>query len=250
MADSMRVLSGGGIDIYMAASDETAAELLVSNDPLVTALRVYDTYFREELWKGCPVSPLPALMFTNAYQLFLAGVRMALSGHPAAVFPVLRTALESAAYGGLMLHTPELQGVWTDRHAGEAERKACLGAFTFKKAIQPLEAHAPQIHALAVSAYEASIDFGAHPNVKGVFSHVTMDDHRDDGLMAVNHTSLYGATHKETIRGLGACLDFGLAIIGAIILSFPDLSDEQVAALDRLIALKDAAVAPYSSPSE
>lgn len=49
--DGVRIVIEGGIDSYMTAADETTAELLTSNEPLVTALREYDTYFREGLWR-------------------------------------------------------------------------------------------------------------------------------------------------------------------------------------------------------
>lgn len=121
--DGVRIVIEGGIDSYMAAADETTAELLTSNEPLITALREYDTYFREGLWRQHQPPAVPLVLCMNAYQLFLAGSRMALSGHCAAVFPLLRTALESAAYASLMTRKPELQEVWTHRHQGEAEKK-------------------------------------------------------------------------------------------------------------------------------
>ncbi|EMK3529561.1 hypothetical protein V8099_003778 [Pseudomonas aeruginosa] len=182
----------------------------------------------------------------NAYQLFLAGLRMALSGHCAAVFPLLRTALESAAYASLMTHKPELQKVWTRRHQGEDEKRACRNAFIFKNAIELLKERAPDIHELATQAYEGAIDYGAHPNIKGVFGHVSIDDQREDEFLALSHTSLYGATHIETIRGLCACLDFGFAIISIIAVSSPEFSDELLADLSRLNEMKNEATERYS----
>lgn len=246
--DGVRIVIEGGIDSYIAAADETTAELLTSNEPLITALREYDTYFREGLWRQHQPPAVPLVLCMNAYQLFLAGSRMALSGHCAAVFPLLRTALESAAYASLMTRKPELQEVWTRRHQGEAEKKACRKAFTFEKAIGLLKDRAPDIHALAVLGYEGAIDYGAHPNVKGVFGHVSIDD--QDDFIAVSHTSLYGATHIETIRGLCACLDFGFAIICIIALSSPEFSDALLADLSRLNEAKNAATERYGPEAD
>lgn len=248
--DGVRVLFEGGIESYMAAADETAAELLASNDQIVAALREYDTYFREGLWRQNSSSAVPLVLCMNAYQFFLAGSRMALSGHCAAVFPLLRTALESAAYASLMTQQPELQEVWTRRHQGEAEKKACRKAFTFEKAIRMLKDRAPDIHELATAAYEGAIDYGAHPNVIGVFGHVSIDDQRNDNFVAVNHASLYGANHIETIRGLCACLDFGLAIIGIIALSSHEISDLLLDDLCRLIEVKNAATERYNPEAD
>lgn len=243
----IRVEMDGGMDAYMAAAEETLAELLVSDSALVAALREYDRFFRTRLFAQGPSDPIALVLFMNAYQLFLAGARVALSGHCAAVFPLLRTALESAAYGGLIVRNPALGEVWTGRHRGDAERKACRKNFTFEKAILPLENRAPEIHALAVLGYEGAIDYGAHPNIKGVFGHVSLDDQREDGFTAVTHTSLYGSAHIETIRGLCACLDFGFAIVGIIALSGPTISDDLVDGLQALNEAKNAAVEPYHS---
>ncbi|OQW43655.1 MAG: hypothetical protein A4S12_04585 [Proteobacteria bacterium SG_bin5] len=245
----IRVVMDGSMDAYMAAADETLAELLVSDSVLVAALREYDSFFRTRLFTQGPAEPIALVLFMNAYQLFLAGARMALSGHCAAVFPLLRTALESAAYGGLIARNPALSEVWAGRHRGDAEKKACRKSFTFEKAISPLEDRAPDIHALAVLGYEGEIDYGAHPNIKGVFGHVSLNDQREDGCKAVTHTSLYGSAHIETIRGLCACLDFGFAIIGIIAPSGPTISDNLVDGLQSLNDAKNTAVAPYQSPN-
>ncbi|MBS0421948.1 MAG: hypothetical protein JSR66_29835, partial [Proteobacteria bacterium] len=208
---------GEGLTQYMALADETARELLQSDNNLVATLRAYDEYFRRDLWLHVfPTQSVALVLFLNAYQMFLAGVRTALSGHAVAIFPVLRTALESAAYGFLIEERPELMAVWVNRHKSEADKKACRNAFTFEKAVVSLKNKAPDIHTLAKAAYEGAIDYGAHPNLKGVFGHVSIDEVRQDGLVAVTHSSLYGIDHVETIRSLCACLDFGLAIIGVI----------------------------------
>lgn len=246
--NGIRVVMEGGIDVYMAAADETLAELMASEDGLVVALREYDDFFRSRLFAERQSEAIPLVLFMNAYQLFLAAARMALSGHSAAVFPLLRTALESAAYGGLIVRKPDLGEVWMARHRGEAEKKACRKAFTFDRAITALKVRAPDIHALAVWGYEGAIDYGAHPNIVGVFGHVSMDENRPDGMVAVSHTSLYGPGHIETVRGIVACLDFGLAIIGIIALSPAEVSEPMVAGLQALNDAKNKAVEPYERP--
>ncbi|MFD3266146.1 hypothetical protein [Phenylobacterium ferrooxidans] len=246
---NVRVNLGGGLAAYLAAADETTAKLLASDDPLVATLREYDLHFRTRLWSaGAPDAMALIILFMNAYQLFLAGVRTALSGHTVAVFPLLRTALESAAYGGLIAAKPELTTVWTDRHRDDAARNACRKAFTFAKAIAPLKNRAPDIHELAILAYDSAIDFGAHPNIKGVFGHVSLDEDRPDEFIAVTHTSLYSARHIETVRGLCACLDFGLAIIGAIALAGISPTEQVAGELQALNDAKNAATEPYSAP--
>jgi hypothetical protein len=244
-----RVEMGDGLKQYLSTADETAKELLLSDDKLLSTLQLFDGYFRRGLWHHVsPTSPLSFVLFLNAYQMFLAGARTAFSGHAVAVFPLLRAALESAAYGLLIEQKPELADVWTNRHRSEADKRACRKAFTFDYAIASLKEEAPDICNLAAGAYEAAIDYGAHPNLKGVFGHVSIDETRPDGMIAVTHTSLYGASHIETIRSLCACLDFGLVIISMIAVSVGDISEKQVEELQVLNDAKNTATADYELP--
>ncbi|CUR81625.1 hypothetical protein [Achromobacter xylosoxidans] len=77
---------------------------------------------------------------------------------------------------------------------------------------------------------------------------MSIDD--QDDFIAVSHTSLYGATHIETIRGLCACLDFGFAIICIIALSSPEFSDALLADLSRLNEAKNAATERYGPEAD
>lgn len=88
MSDSgVRVVNEGGIDAYLAAAD----------DPLVAALREYHSYFHDGLWQKKQPSPLPIVLYMNAYQLFLAAARMALSGH--LTFPLRGAHSEGECFG-------------------------------------------------------------------------------------------------------------------------------------------------------
>jgi hypothetical protein len=243
-----RVELGDGLRQYLAAADETAQELLGGGNPLVEALLSYDAYFRDGLWEYAPPTPtFGFVLFLHAYQLFLGAVRVALSGHSAAIFPLLRTALEAASYGFLLEQEPALSEVWSNRHRSEAEKKACRNAFTFDKAIARLKDKAPTIYAMAKEGYEGAIDYGAHPNLKGVFGHLTFDEDRSDGYTAVTQTSLYGANHHKTASGLAACLDFGFLVIGIIALSGPDATDNLASQLAALNEIKESAVADVQS---
>jgi hypothetical protein len=244
-----KVQMGDGLKQYMSAADETTKELLLSEHKLVTTILRFDAYFRQELLPHfSPPTILSSILFFNAYQMFLAGARMGLSGHAVAVFPLLRVALESAAYGFLIELKPELASIWTNRQKSEDDKRACRNVFTFDKAVADLQAKSPDIYALAKGIYEAAIDYGAHPNVMGVFGHVSIDENRQDGMAAVSLTSLYDASHIETIRSLCACLDFGLVIIGMTVASGADVSKKQIEDLQALSDLKNAATAEYEPP--
>jgi hypothetical protein len=61
---------GEGLDSYMAAADETAAELLAGDDGLVAALRRYDDYLRRDLWAHMRTSAIGFILQMNAYMVF------------------------------------------------------------------------------------------------------------------------------------------------------------------------------------
>lgn len=72
---NVRVDLGGGLTAYLAAADETTTELLASDERLVATVREYDIHFRTRLWSAGAPDAMPLVLFMNAYQLFLAGVR-------------------------------------------------------------------------------------------------------------------------------------------------------------------------------
>ena len=248
MTDNSKVVMGNGLLQYMTMTDECLQEMRASQTPFLPVLIRYDDYFRRDLWED---APLPAafslVLFLNAYQLFLAGTRIAMSGHPAAIFPLMRSALESASYGFLMEQQPALSEIWSHRHRSDADKSACRDAFSFHKAIADLKNRSPDIHRVAKEAYEGAIDYGAHPNVRGIVGHLSIDEGRPDGMVAVTHTSLYSAGHPETIRGLCACVDYGFPIISIIALARPTFSGTLQAELQALNDAKNAAVATYQS---
>ncbi|CAO3379248.1 hypothetical protein [Azospirillum argentinense] len=237
----------GGLDAYIEKANQTTRELLEGEGPLLTTIRRYDEFFRKDLWTHVSVTPeVSSLLQMNAYMGFLAGVRMALSGHSLAVFPLMRVALESACYGLMMARDPALVTIWGARHDSPEHRKVCRNAFTVAKANAYLKGWADDIHQLVADCYEAAIDFGAHPNPIGIMNQVSFDEERSDGNVAVILTGLHGAANGETIRGLVACLDYGLAIIGVILLTPPNPTQLLIDDLSALNDAKNATVASIS----
>ncbi|MFC3282633.1 hypothetical protein [Litchfieldella rifensis] len=65
----------------------------------------------------------------HAHSLFLGAVRLARSGHSSAVYPLLRTALESAAYALLFTQDDDLSEKWKNRHKSDDDFKQSKTAF-------------------------------------------------------------------------------------------------------------------------
>lgn len=243
----------GDLDHYLQMADETTRELLVRNDPLVQALRRYVDCLHSDVWdlsRG-PQEELSPYLSIHAAMLYQSAIRGALSGHAAAVYPVLRTALEAAGYALLISSTPTLSGVWSKRHRDAEHHRACRRAFEFKNVIAQVKSKSSALGDLVSHAYDRLIDFGAHPNVISVMHHVAINDQRDDGLVAIGLTALHGPTDVETTRGLCVCLDIGLCIIALALMAHTGPSQQWAELLERMSDLKNAVTAPYeAAPAE
>ncbi len=115
---------------YIGSGDQTANELLESGSPLVAAMEEFYAFFRDDLWADDQeISPNQAFLSTNAFMIYLSAVRVAMTGHEAAIFPLFRTALESACYAFLMSKDESLQEIWSNRHQSAASytRKLVMG---------------------------------------------------------------------------------------------------------------------------
>ena len=121
----MKLLLGSSLDDYINCGDETTRKLLEADGPLIQALKKYLDFFANTLWADTnALSPIPAVLSTNAFILFLSGIRTAMTGHASAIFPILRTALESACYAFVMVQDSSTEQIWIDRHKDEFERNA------------------------------------------------------------------------------------------------------------------------------
>ena len=63
-----------------------------------------------------------------------------------------------------------------------------------------------------MALYEASIDFGAHPNQKSVVGHLTDGGTVDDEFQMFELTGVYGHDSWEVNRALLACVETGQAV--------------------------------------
>jgi hypothetical protein len=170
---------------------------------------------------------VPLLVAMNAHATFLGAIRSAVCGHAGNVYMALRGAIESSLYAVLMVQKPDLVDVWIKRHESPETRGACRAAFTFAKALAALRAASNDAFADIVNdAYAASIDFGAHPNTKGVMTHVRVNK-EDRSNTEVSLIYLYGADSFEVARALLACLETGVLALGILSFAFKQLYEER-----------------------
>jgi len=235
-------------DEYVRSAHETAQMLLSSNNAAVHGFRLFHDYFRTTFWAhGAGLSPIPSVLMMNAYLLFLSGTHAALQGHAAAMFPLLRAALENACYAFLISKKPDLGRVWINRHRDDAAMRASRTTFTpavrtTADAINALQPHSGNI---IVECYEAAIDFGAHPNPRGVLGHVSFGEADEEGRVALSLTALHGPDDFETQRALIGCMDFAWAIALVMARTRLQLTEEVAEALAVLNAAKEKAIREF-----
>jgi hypothetical protein len=158
-----------------------------------------------DLVKATPpkAPPMPLVLALQGHASYLGAVRAALAGHVAAVYPGLRALIESALYALLMVKNPKLVDVWLHRHESERAKKDCREAFTYSKSLANLKLCDTDFALRIDYAYTATIDMGAHPNVRAVVPHITFKE--VDQRTELSFAYLYGADAHETRRALLAC---------------------------------------------
>ena len=211
---------------YIRRGNLNTEGLLSGGHPLMGLISAYYWFFADELWADeQPIPQVPMFLSVNAFTLWTSGVRVALSGHETAVYPLFRTALESACYSLLILHRSELASIWVERHNGEGQRKACRKAFisAVSDAAKLVAASEAGSGAYIAQLYEASIDFGAHPNPRSVMNHV----HRwvpKGGEEKIGLGSIYPGDSLPVFRALTACIEYGRGIALLLAHCLPDMT--------------------------
>ena len=232
-------------DTYFTSAEETTREILNTDSPFVAALRTYHLFFVEHIFtEETTMSPIQAMLAMHCFMIYLSAIRVAISGHEAATFPLFRTALETSCYAFLIGETVDLERVWLQRHNTPEALKICRRKFTSAvndtaKSIQAQDRISKGTEDWINQAYDAAIDFGAHPNPKSILPHIWIDEDRLDGHVGVNLAGLHSATSFEISRSLMACLDYGLLIALILVRCLEENSDADLIALNELNDLKE-----------
>ena len=231
---------------YLDSARETELEILESNSPLIAALRTYHEFFAGRLFtEHTSMSPVQCLLALHSFMLYLCSIRIAISGHGSATFPLFRTALESSSYAFLIGERPQLQQIWMERNHTPEALRLCRNEFTsaVKHAARIIQTKSWATASTADwvgQAYDAAIDFGAHPNPMAIWPYVQMDEDRPDGYISISLASIYGPTSHETSRTLMACLDYGLLIAVILTSCLEHPPNETLIELNELNALKES----------
>lgn len=167
----------------------------------------HGTYFHKRVWvdrlsklDGCflrvatdwlnPKDQLAALLFLRSHAAFRAACEHAMAGQVAETFPVLRACLEQAGYALHVHRNPGHDELWLRRHDSPESLSKVKDAFTARKVQDSVKAANRHAGERYQALYQITIDYGAHPNERGLTANMSIRKEEDRHLF--EQTYLHG----------------------------------------------------------
>lgn len=179
-------------------------------------LEVNEIYSTLTKSKSYSITLVIDVFLRRTHSAFLASCKLSMSGHAIETFPQLRSCLEYALYSFYIHKNPSLGSVWINRHKDDQSMKEVRKLFSYSKVIKNLKDHDINLYKKFNKLYQLTIDFGAHPNQKGVSSSLSMWDEGDTTLVRMyylhdgNSPTLNHSLHRTIEVGVTALLVFQL----------------------------------------
>ncbi|CAG9168170.1 hypothetical protein [Cupriavidus pinatubonensis] len=213
---------------YIAAAIDTERDVLKNPPHAFTLADEIDSVFVRVLNAVSDKHPMPRLLCMQTHLLFKAAMRVAISGHYAAMFPIARSCLEAACYAYRMIQDESLCDIWANRHLGETELATCRKKFgnAVKDAAKDVEKRAPTVGGWIEDLYQGSIDFGAHPNRHSVFRSVSIDESGD--YVSINLAAVYEADSFMVKWAMLAAVETGLGALCVVTLALRGAEDKDI----------------------
>ena len=108
------------------------------------------------------------LFFIKAHSVFLAASRLGLATQVAETSPLIRSIIENTLYGFYLHKHPEHAETWLKRNRSDEAKKEVKKIFVIGTIFDTLRDSSPSLETIARKLYEQSVDYGAHPNEKGL----------------------------------------------------------------------------------
>lgn len=123
-----------------------------------------------------PQNMLSATLLYRSHAAYRAACGTSMAGQCPEAFVLLRSCLEYAGCGLHIHKNPGLGITWLNRHQDANALRAMkkqFRAIDVQKVVASVDSRLGQIYD---ELYERAIDFGGHPNVRGVTGSMTMDE--------------------------------------------------------------------------
>jgi len=108
----------------------------------------------------------------RSHSSFRGAVRLCLSGQIPEAQMVLRGCIESALYGLYVAGDTNRQEIWLRRHDDDASQRRVRNEFTIRNLMDHLNSIDAKTPKITQHLYDRTIDYGAHPNERAVFTQV------------------------------------------------------------------------------
>jgi len=206
-------IRAGSLPDYLTATLKNAQDHSAEPPQLMFMVQQMDQMFQQEIFdQEFEAHPTTALLVVNSHMMLLSAIRQALSGHVVTTYPIARAALESACYAFLISCDETKADIWLNRHVSKSALQRCRDTFTAAKAAKELKGISPEMAEYVMGYYDASIDFGAHPNRKSVVDHLESSGPIAGGLHGFELIGVYGRNSWQVNQALLACVEAGQAI--------------------------------------
>ena len=147
----------------------------------------------------------------RSHSAYLSAMGAVLAGQLFESQSLLRACLEQAAYGYFVNDDHERFELWMNRHENADTRKAMRTEFTHRKISDTLATADATLGKIYEYLYEMTIDYGAHPNERGVFSSSAIErSPSEKNQYRVVHVYLHGNGpkldgHLKMAAQIGLC---------------------------------------------
>lgn len=168
-------------------------------------------------WRD-PEHPLCALMLFRSHAAFRAACGLAFACQLAELYPVARVCLEYGGYALRMSGEHSLAEVWIRRNDSEHQRNKCKREFSNGAVKRSLEARNQELSTIYNNLYDRCIDFGAHPNERGVIGTLKIADMENE----IHYNVLYLSGDPVAIdHALRVTAQIGVCSLSIFELVFP-----------------------------
>jgi hypothetical protein len=197
-----------GFDTFLRAATENERDSLVEYKEFAEYMEQIEGIFVELRAEKIETGPLSGMLFLNAHACLLGAARIAFSGQSPPTFMVLRGAIESSLYALIASQSTDNTNIWLNR---TSDPKRCKNLYRASNGIALLNSD-PNLREAISNAYEHSIEFGAHPNLRSILPYVKIETPNEKG-QPIGLTYLNSINSVETLRSITACIETGILVL-------------------------------------
>jgi hypothetical protein len=152
---------------------------------------------------------VPRFLLVRAHSAFLAACKLAMSGQLPESYAILRNVIEQAWYALHIAVNPPTAEIWLRRNDSDMEKKACKFEFTVANVRSTHERLDTATSKEMNKIYEILIDYGAHPNMRGVLTTLSKTEAPGQqkfnvGILFADQMTIAFALRMAAAVGIGA----------------------------------------------